>query len=364
MDKVLAMSELHPRDRLAYWHDVACKVLVKHECRVEKLPAFDATIHRAMLGDIGIIEVDSLGLNFAAVTKRNIANEEDDVFLLGLQLAGQRHSDPGRARGNPPARRLRTPRRAAALCQPLLGEVAAALLKNPASRAEGAPGAELATHRARHTAHVGDWRPRVGLHAHDPATHRSTYTQQRGRRSASRSSISPPLHLRRRAARIGRRYRRRAPSRCCNCARQSNGVSPIPRSILRRLPRAAGISVRYANALLAEEGLSIQRLIVRDASTAAVSRCPTRRKHTARSAISHTAGASPTFRTSRAASRPPSAVPLATTAGSTPPADSPAKTCAEIRASRRVDRRMFSTRCNCARFAERGSLQNRMPRVR
>ena len=41
-----------------------------------------------MLGDIGIIEVDSLGLNFAAVTKRNIANEEDDVFLLGLQLGG------------------------------------------------------------------------------------------------------------------------------------------------------------------------------------------------------------------------------------------------------------------------------------
>src|SRR4029079_17141348 len=73
---------------LAYWHDVACKVLVKHECRVEKLPAFDTTIHRAMLGDIGIIEVDSLGLNFAAVTKRNIANEADDVFLLGLQLGG------------------------------------------------------------------------------------------------------------------------------------------------------------------------------------------------------------------------------------------------------------------------------------
>ncbi len=33
---------------------------------------------------------------------------------------------------------------------------------------------------------------------------------------------------------------------------------------------AAGISVRYANALLAEDGLSLERLIVRDASSAAV----------------------------------------------------------------------------------------------
>src|SRR6185312_12537309 len=88
MDKVLAMSELHPRDRLAYWHDVACKVFVKHECRVEKFPTFDATIHTATLGDLSVIEVDSIGLSHAAVTARNIGNDEDDVFLLGLQLAG------------------------------------------------------------------------------------------------------------------------------------------------------------------------------------------------------------------------------------------------------------------------------------
>jgi AraC-like DNA-binding protein len=82
------MSDLHPRDRLAYWYDVACKVFVKHECRVDKGPSFDATIHHGTLGQLGVIEVDSLGLNYAAVTARTIANEEDDVFLLGLQLEG------------------------------------------------------------------------------------------------------------------------------------------------------------------------------------------------------------------------------------------------------------------------------------
>ena len=35
MDTVLTLSDFHPRDRLAYWYDVACKVFVKHDCRVQ-----------------------------------------------------------------------------------------------------------------------------------------------------------------------------------------------------------------------------------------------------------------------------------------------------------------------------------------
>ena len=96
MDKILAMSDTHPRDRLAYWYDVACKVFVKHECRVENSPGLDPSIHRGTLGELNIIEVESHGLNYAAVTARDIANDEDGVFLLGLQLEGQGHRDPGR----------------------------------------------------------------------------------------------------------------------------------------------------------------------------------------------------------------------------------------------------------------------------
>ena len=89
MDKVLAMSELHPRDRLAYWYDVACKVFVKHECRVEKFRRhLTRRSTERTLGELGIVEVDSLGLSYAAVSPRDIAHEEDDVFLLGLQLEG------------------------------------------------------------------------------------------------------------------------------------------------------------------------------------------------------------------------------------------------------------------------------------
>ncbi len=37
MDKVLSMSDIHPRDRVAYWLDVARQVIVNHECRVKTL---------------------------------------------------------------------------------------------------------------------------------------------------------------------------------------------------------------------------------------------------------------------------------------------------------------------------------------
>ena len=88
MDVVLTLSDVHPRDRLAYWYDVACKVFVDHECRVDDAGAVrrDDAAHGAQRP--GVVNIESLGLGFAEVTARTIANGEDDVFLLCLQLEG------------------------------------------------------------------------------------------------------------------------------------------------------------------------------------------------------------------------------------------------------------------------------------
>jgi AraC family transcriptional regulator, positive regulator of tynA and feaB len=86
MDVVLTLSGVHPRDRLAYWYDVARNVFVDHKCRVATASQFDVTMQQTALGDLG---VESLGLGFAEVTARTIANGEDDVFFfLCLQLEG------------------------------------------------------------------------------------------------------------------------------------------------------------------------------------------------------------------------------------------------------------------------------------
>ncbi len=88
MDMVLAMADVHPRDRLAYWYDIACKVLVDHECIIRTPSTFDMTLLHSPLGELDVINIDSQGLTYAARTDRAIANGEDDVFFLCVQLTG------------------------------------------------------------------------------------------------------------------------------------------------------------------------------------------------------------------------------------------------------------------------------------
>jgi len=110
MDTVLTLADIHPRDRLAFWYDVACEVFVDHECRVQTPSRFDVTMHHAPLGDLGIVKLDSTGLNFAAVTSRTITNAEDDVFFLCLQVSGSAtfHQDGRETRSSPATSRCST----------------------------------------------------------------------------------------------------------------------------------------------------------------------------------------------------------------------------------------------------------------
>jgi hypothetical protein len=62
MQRVLTTADVSPRDRLAYWHDVACKVFVNHECRLDGPTNFRATIHHASFDQLEISRVESDGL--------------------------------------------------------------------------------------------------------------------------------------------------------------------------------------------------------------------------------------------------------------------------------------------------------------
>ena len=88
MAALLSMSDIHPRDRIAYWHDVASKAFVGHEGRVSSPASFNATIGRAHLGELGFVTIESRGLDSVERTARNIARGDDDVFLLCVQLHG------------------------------------------------------------------------------------------------------------------------------------------------------------------------------------------------------------------------------------------------------------------------------------
>src|SRR5262245_27957168 len=88
MDTLLTLANIHPRDRVAYWHDLACRTIIKHDCRVASSAKLNARIECAQLGELGFVKVESRGLDRIERTVRNIAHGDDDVFLLCVQLRG------------------------------------------------------------------------------------------------------------------------------------------------------------------------------------------------------------------------------------------------------------------------------------
>ena len=89
MATLLSMSDIHPRDRIAYWHDVACKAFVRHECRVT-IAGHRSTPPSAARASAssGFVTTESRGLDRVERTARDIAKGDDDVFLLCVQLHG------------------------------------------------------------------------------------------------------------------------------------------------------------------------------------------------------------------------------------------------------------------------------------
>jgi AraC-like DNA-binding protein len=262
MDKILAMSDTHPRDRLAYWYDVACKVFVKHECRVERNPAFDASIHRGALGKLNVIEVESRGLNYAAVTARDIANDEDGVFLLGLQLEGRATviQDGREAALHPGDLALLDAQRSYTSHYSSKWRRLFVKIPHRALKARLAPTSQLTARAVRRESGVGgilsDYLrllpPRIG--ALQPIERERIGEQlldlialalgdQRG------TNETPSLSSARAVALLQLRT-------VIEARLHDPSLDP------ETAAAAAGISVRYANSLLAHEGMSLQRLIV------------------------------------------------------------------------------------------------------
>jgi len=79
--------DVHPRDRLAYWQDVACKAFVEIECRTMSGPHFDAAILSDTIGDMGIslVSTDECDVHRH---KRSIPHSTSDDVLLSLQTSG------------------------------------------------------------------------------------------------------------------------------------------------------------------------------------------------------------------------------------------------------------------------------------
>jgi AraC family transcriptional regulator, positive regulator of tynA and feaB len=88
VERVFSTDQLHPRDRFDYWHSVACKELVDHSARAENPLDFHAEIETGTLGTLELVLVKNSPISVTHATT-HIAHTKPDHLLLRRLVFGE-----------------------------------------------------------------------------------------------------------------------------------------------------------------------------------------------------------------------------------------------------------------------------------
>jgi AraC-like DNA-binding protein len=87
MKKLFSTADVHCRDRFDYWHNVACKNLVDHSSKPECRQTFEAQIETGTLADIKLILFENSPMNVIR-SAQHVARAKDSDFFLCRQISG------------------------------------------------------------------------------------------------------------------------------------------------------------------------------------------------------------------------------------------------------------------------------------
>ena len=81
MDVIFSTAGLHPRDRFDCWHEVACKSIVGHDSRPEYRLRFEAELCVAALADITLLSFRNSAMKVARTRGHILRAKSDDLFV-------------------------------------------------------------------------------------------------------------------------------------------------------------------------------------------------------------------------------------------------------------------------------------------
>ncbi|MBA1157676.1 helix-turn-helix domain-containing protein [Microvirga mediterraneensis] len=259
MERLFSTDQVHPRDRFDYWHSVACKNLIVHDATPECRPTFQAELHAGALADLSLVLFETAPMRVSHTQYHCARMQSDEVFVcrlisgqLVLEQAGREVDmkagdmtllDPllpyeGKFSAGMELLVLKAPRRSMEARVGRTTDMVTRIMK-PAEAEHGLASAFLAM--------LPDYTDQLGTFAIETVKNQTldliavslAKTQERPRPYLSSAKASALLNIR---AAIEARLTDRGLDAATVAA-------------------AAGVSVRYANALLAQEGTSIARLI-------------------------------------------------------------------------------------------------------
>ncbi|UFS76445.1 helix-turn-helix domain-containing protein [Tardiphaga sp. 37S4] len=87
MKTVFSTSSVHPRDRFDYWHSLACKEIVGHDSLPENRATFQAEINAAKFGNLDLVEFSNSPMEVSH-TLVHVGRTSPDTVFLCYQLSG------------------------------------------------------------------------------------------------------------------------------------------------------------------------------------------------------------------------------------------------------------------------------------
>ncbi|MGY8676597.1 helix-turn-helix domain-containing protein [Bradyrhizobium sp. UFLA05-153] len=87
MELLFSTAQVHPRDRFDYWHSVACKQIVDHDSRPETRTGFEAEIRAGSVGHLGLIQFRNSPM-LVTHTKVHVSHTRPDDVFLCRQISG------------------------------------------------------------------------------------------------------------------------------------------------------------------------------------------------------------------------------------------------------------------------------------
>ena len=85
---IFSTSAVHPRDRFDYWHSVACKEIIGHDSVPENRATFQAEIKAANFGNLDLVEFNNSPMQVAH-TLAHVGRTSPDTVFLCYQLSGK-----------------------------------------------------------------------------------------------------------------------------------------------------------------------------------------------------------------------------------------------------------------------------------
>jgi AraC family transcriptional activator of tynA and feaB len=84
---VFSTADVHQRDAFDYWHEILCKKVVRHDCSPEQRQTFHAELQSAPLADIDLVYYASSPM-LNDVTARHVGHANAEEIFVRRQIAG------------------------------------------------------------------------------------------------------------------------------------------------------------------------------------------------------------------------------------------------------------------------------------